>query len=62
MFRLQKIIIKWISNINIIELSYSYVVFQTDYFNVNKGGYIKLRTVAVTVLEPWLALSYQNDC
>jgi hypothetical protein len=40
----------------------SYVVFQTDYFNVNKGAYIKLRIVTVTVMEPWLALSYQNDC
>jgi hypothetical protein len=40
----------------------SYLVFQTDYFNVNKGGYIKSRTVAVTVMVPWLALSHQNDC
>jgi hypothetical protein len=40
---------------------HSYVVFQTDYFNVNKGGYIKFRTVTVTVMEPWLAISHQND-
>jgi hypothetical protein len=25
-------------------------------FSVNKGGYIKLRTVTVTAMEPWLAL------
>jgi hypothetical protein len=26
-----------------------YTVFQTDHFNVNKGDYIELRTVTVTV-------------